>query len=254
LASAESQGVAMVNYAADTLRVKQIAILIDNGAQAKAGVLAIRKRAAERGLTILAEQEFEFRSTDTTPQVLSLRRQNPPALLLYTNAGEDTGQVLKSLQDIGWDVPVVGSITVAGLPKQAIGVAGPKAYENTVGVQYKAFSYCEREPVGRSQYAEFQKSLATLTGKDFTNIAPSTSMYPYSGTYVLKQVVEQIKSLDGAQFAEWLETSASKMTNPAGPMSADKSNHFLIGPDALVLVRNPERVRADGLQLRASCP
>ena len=54
-------------------------------------------------------QEYQYRQADMTPQLLALRRGAPDVILLFTSNGEDTGNMIKSMNELGWGVKVVGS-------------------------------------------------------------------------------------------------------------------------------------------------
>ncbi len=94
-----------------------------------------------------------------TPQLLALRRGNPDVILLFTSNGEDTGNMIKSLNELGWNVKVVGSFG-ATFSGPALKIAGKDAYKNTVAVNYKGFSYCPNEQTPKA----FQDFVAQVRG------------------------------------------------------------------------------------------
>src|SRR5690606_25088967 len=85
-------------------------------------------------------------NTDITPQLLSLRKSEPDAVLLFPVNATDTGRVLQQLAELNWDVPVVGSYgtTFSDAVKK---IAGEDAYKNTSAVTFASFSACSADTV-----------------------------------------------------------------------------------------------------------
>ena len=108
LANAEAQSKLMVDHAIRSMKIQSAAILTDVGAQAKTAVEAMKAELAARKVRLAGAQEYQYRQTDMTPQLLTLRRANPDVMLLFTSNGEDTGNMVKSQNDLGWPVRVVG--------------------------------------------------------------------------------------------------------------------------------------------------
>ena len=131
------------------MKIQSAAILSDTGAQAKTAVEAIKAELAARNIKLAGVQEYQYRQADMTPQLLALRRGNPDVILLFTSNGEDTGNMVKSQNELGWDVKVVGSFG-ATFSGPALKIAGKDAYKNLVAVNYKGFSYCPNEPTGEA--------------------------------------------------------------------------------------------------------
>jgi len=105
--TSDVQVIAMVNYAVDVLKARNLAWIGDNGGQAKTGLEAARAQAKARGVNLVAEQEFPFRANDVTPQMLNLRRANPDVVLMWPSTGEDHALVVKGRDDLNWKVPIV---------------------------------------------------------------------------------------------------------------------------------------------------
>ncbi len=151
LANAEAQSKVMVDHAVRAMKVQSAAIMSDSGAQAKTAVEAIKAELAARNIKVAGVQEYQYRQADMTPQLLALRRGSPDVILLFTSNGEDTGNMIKSLNELGWGVKVVGSFG-ATFSGPALKIAGKDAYKNTVAVNYKGFSYCPSEPTSKVVY------------------------------------------------------------------------------------------------------
>jgi len=83
-------------------------------------LVALKRHMATRGLPLSGEAEFAFRSTDMTPQLLTLRRGNPDVILFSVLSPEDFSRILTTLQDIHWDEPLVGAVAAWCCPASTI--------------------------------------------------------------------------------------------------------------------------------------
>ena len=251
LANAEAQSKVMVDYAVRNMKVQSAAILSDAGAQAKTAVEAIKAELAARNVKLAGVQEYQYRQTDMTPQLLALRRGAPDAILLFTSNGEDTGNMMKSLNELGWNVKVIGSFG-ATFSGPALKIAGKDAYKNTVAVNYKSFSYCPSEPTPRS-FQDFVASVKAFKPEAFDRQPLAYLSVWYDAVYVLKAAVEGTGGkTDGPSVAAWLETNSRSFRGINSGLTASKSTHFLIGQDALTVVY-PDRQREGGLLERVGC-
>ena len=251
LANAEAQSKVMVDYAVKNMKVQSAAIFSDVGAQAKTAVEAIKAELAARNVKLAGVQEYQYRQTDMTPQLLALRRGAPDVILLFTSNGEDTGNMIKSLNELGWNVKVVGSFG-ATFSGPALKIAGKDAYKNTVAVNYKGFSYCPSEPTPKS-FQDFVASVKAFKPEAFERQPLAYLSLWYDAVYVLKAAVEGTGGkTDGPSVAAWLETNSRSFRGINSGLTASKSTHFLIGQDALTVVY-PDRQREGGLLERVGC-
>lgn len=251
---ADASGRAMVVYAAETLKVKTIAWIGDTGAQAKAALEAAKDEAKKRGLTVTGEQGFEIAGTDMTPQLLSLRRGNPEALLMWSSTGENHGNISKNLGEISWKVKLVGGLTPTFLTAAAKKIS-PDAFKDFASVGMRAVSYCSNDPVGQTLYPKFRDRLKAFEPQRYEKLAAQNAAWFYDGVYIMKAAIEATRSIDGPVLTKWVEENIAKVPNMVtGPYSASASNHFFFGsPSTLSMVENPDQPRSDGLLKRAGC-
>ena len=251
LANAEAQSKLMVDYAIKVLKIKSAAILTDTGAQAKTAVEAMKAELAARNIKLAGAQEYQYRQADMTPQLLALRRGSPEVILLFTSNGEDTGNMVKSLNELGWSIKVVGSFG-ATFSGPALKIAGKDAYKNLVAVNYKGFSYCPSEPTAKG-FTEFVSQVKAFKPAAFERQPLSYLSLWYDAPWVLKTAVEGAGGkTDGPSVAAWLEANSKSFRGINSGLTASKSTHFLVGQDALTIVY-PDRQREGGLLERAGC-
>jgi ABC-type branched-subunit amino acid transport system substrate-binding protein len=251
LANAEAQSKVMVDHAVKSLKVQSAAILSDSGAQAKTAVEALKAELAARGAKLAGVQEYQYRQADMTPQLLALRRGNPGAILLFTSNGEDTGNMIKSLNELGWGIKVIGSFG-ATFSGPALKIAGKDAYRNVVAVNYKGFSYCPNQPTDKG-FQDFVAQVKAFKPEAFDRQPLSYLSLWYDAVYVLKAAVEATGGkTDGPSVAAWLESNSKSFRGINSGLTASKSTHFLVGQDALTVVY-PDRQRAGGLLEQVGC-
>ncbi len=251
LANAEAQSRVMVDHAIRALKMQSAAILTDTGAQAKTAVEAMKAELAARKVKFAGAQEYQYRQTDMTPQLLTLRRGSPDALLLFTSNGEDTGNMVKSANELGWDIKIVGSFG-ATFSGPALKIAGKDAYKNLVAVNYKGFSYCPSEPTSKG-FQEFVAQVKAFKPAAFDRQPLSYLSLWYDAVYVLKAAVEGTGGkTDGPSVGAWLEANSRSFRGINSGLTASKTTHFLVGQDALTMVY-PDRQREGGLLERVGC-
>jgi len=251
LANAEGQSKLMIDYAVRALKMQNAAILTDTGAQAKTAVEAMKAELTARGIKLAGAQEYQYRQTDMTPQLLTLRRASPDAILLFTSNGEDTGNMVKSAAELDWNIKVVGSFG-ATFSGPALKIAGKDAYKNLVAVNYKGFSYCPSEPAAKG-FQEWVGQVKAFKPAAFDRQPLSYLSLWYDAVYVLKAAVEGTGGkTDGPSVAAWLEANSRSFRGINSGLTASKTTHFLVGPDALTIVY-PDRTREGGLLERVQC-
>ena len=251
LANAEGQSKLMIDYAIRALKMQNAAILTDTGAQAKTAVEAMKAELAARSVKLAGAQEYQYRQTDMTPQLLTLRRASPDVLLLFTSNGEDTGNMVKSATELDWNIKVVGSFG-ATFSGPALKIAGKDAYKNLVAVNYKGFSYCPSEPSAKG-FQEWVGQVKAFKPAAFDRQPLSYLSLWYDALYVLKAAVEGAGGkTDGPSVAAWLEANSRSFRGINSGLTASKTTHFLIGADALTIVY-PDRQREGGLLERVQC-
>ena len=251
LSNAEAQAKVMVDHAIKSMKVQSAAILSDSGAQGKTAVEALKAELAARAIKLAGVQEYQYRQTDMTPQLLALRRGNPDAVLLFTSNGEDTGNMIKSTNELGWGVKVVGSFG-ATFSGPAMKIAGKDAYKNVVAVNYRGFSYCPSEAPSKT-FQDFVASVKAFKPEAFDRQPLAYLSAWYDAVYVLKAAVEGTGGkTDGPSVAAWLEANSKSFRGINSGFTASKSTHFLVGQDALTIVY-PDRTREGGLLERVGC-
>ena len=254
LPSADSQAEAIVNYIATLLKASSVAIIYDDGAQAASTVNALKNELAKRNIRLTGSEKYIISSTNMTPQLTALRSANPDVLIALTGTSYDSGYILKNRQDIGWGIPVVGNITLAAGAENAAKISGVDAYRGVVGLNYKELTYCPKDVLGTSFYSKFKDRLRAFDPTNYASYAPLVVVYTYESVYALKAGLEGANSLNGPNFAYWMENNNRLLSQTMSlPLDPSDTSHFLISSAALVMAENPYQLNPDGLMKRAGC-
>jgi len=251
--SAATAAKVMVDYVAEQLGAKKVAILADNGGQSRSGVAAVKENLKERGIELVAEQEYRFHADDLSPQILSLRRAEPEAVLFFTSIVEDGALMLSTLAQVGWQPPVVGATAMAVYAPAIARSVGPEAFENVYSAAYKGMTYCAADAEGASRYAQFATALNAFAPEQAGKVSVSLASEYYDSVKLLVAGIEATGGTDGPALARWIETEGPKVPLIHGAISPSGESHFLFGPEELAIVHRPNETRGDGLMKRSGC-
>ena len=188
-----------------------------------------------------------------TPQLLALRRGNPDVLILLASTGPDVGNTMKGISELGWNVKVSGTYSMGGFAQGAIRIAGPEAFKNASGINYKAFTFCSGQ--GNPQaFADFVAKMRKFNPERAVRVSLPVAAFNYDTVYLLKAAVEGTGGkTDGPTLAAWIEKNAKDFSGINVNFAASPEAHFLIGPANLATVQ-PERLRDGVFQERLNCP
>ncbi|MDA8250312.1 MAG: ABC transporter substrate-binding protein [Rhodospirillales bacterium] len=252
LVSAAAQANKMASHAAQALHARSGAIISDSGAQAKDFVQNMRREMQAAGIKLTGVQEYQYRAIDMTPQLLALKHARPDTLFLFASSGEDAGNVIKSLGDVGWNPPVTGNWTLGTFVDAMEKVCGAAALENVTGSNYAGFTYC----AGGAQpqpYLDFVARAKQFNGGPAARLSLTMAALFHDAVMLFKAAVEGSGGrTDGATVAAWVERNGASFRGIAGPVAPSKESHFLYGPDALAVV-HPARRGEAGIQERVAC-
>jgi branched-chain amino acid transport system substrate-binding protein len=147
---------------------------------------------------------------------------------------------------------VTGNYTVGAFAGAAIKIAGKDAFKNVTGTNYKAFTYCEGGQPPKAFLDFVAKAKAYKPDVAARLSMPFASLF-YDAVYLMKSAIEGTGGkTDGPSLADWIEGNAKSHKGILEGLNPSKTNHFLVGPDALGTVY-PDRLGEGGVQQRTSC-
>jgi branched-chain amino acid transport system substrate-binding protein len=150
---------AMLQYAQSHYTTKNPGVIVVNnpwGESNQNGLLAALKA---KGVKPAGVEKFEANDVDVTPQLARLKSAGADALLMVGNVGP-SAQVVKSLDRMGWKVPIVSHWGPAG--GRFTELAGPNA-KDVVFVQTYSF-FGKQTPVGERVLAALKKKYPDIKG------------------------------------------------------------------------------------------
>lgn len=104
---------AMVAYARETFAAKRPGLILLNNPWGQSNEKGLKAALAAAGSPLAGSEKFEVSDVDVTPQLGRLRAQGADVLMLVGTVGP-SAQVVKSLDRMGWDVPIVSHWGPAG--------------------------------------------------------------------------------------------------------------------------------------------
>jgi len=144
---------AMLQYAQKVYKAQKPGMILVNNAWGESNEKGLTAAMTEKGLKPAGIEKFEASDVDVTPQLNRLKAAGADTLFMVGNVGPSS-QVVKSLDRMGWKVPVVSHWGPAG--GRFTELAGPSA-KNVHFVQTYSF-FGNQSPVG-------QKVLKALMAK-----------------------------------------------------------------------------------------
>lgn len=134
---------AMLLYAQKTFGAKKPGMILVNNPWGESNEKGLTAALAAKGIKPAGIEKFEGNDVDVVPQLTRLRNAGADALFLVGNVGP-SAQVVKSLDRMGWKVPVVSHWGPAG--GRFTELAGPNAKEVHFVQTYSFFG--KQSPVG----------------------------------------------------------------------------------------------------------
>lgn len=127
---------AMIDYGMKTYKTKKPGLMLINNPWGEGNEKGLKAAAAANNLTIAGAEKFDNNDVDMVPQLTRLKEAGADTIFLVANV-QPAAQVVKSLDRMGWDVPVVSHWGPAGGRFTELG--GPSA-EKVRMVQTYSFS------------------------------------------------------------------------------------------------------------------
>ena len=220
---------AMLQYAQKTFQsAKPAMILVDNpwGESNEKGLTAA---LAAKGMKAAGIEKFDGNAVDVVPQLSKLKASGADVLFLVGNVGP-SAQVVKSLDRMGWKVPVVSHWGPAG--GRFTELAGP----NAKGVHFvQTYSFFGKQtPVGEKVMAALKAKYPDIKGPD--DVTPAVGVAnAYDGMHLAALAIAQAGSTEGDAVRQGFYKIASYdglIKKYAAPFTA--ANHDALGVDDYV--------------------
>ena len=214
----------MLQYAQKTFKSAKPGMILVNNAWGESNEKGLTAALTEKGLKPAGIEKFEASDVDVTPQLNRLKAAGADTLFMVGNVGPSS-QVVKSLDRMGWKVPVVSHWGPAG--GRFTELAGPNA-KNVHFVQTYSF-FGKQSPVGEKVIAALKAKYPAIKGPD--DITPAVGVAnAYDGMQLAALAIAKAGSTNGPAVREGFykidryEGLIKTYANPFSPTVQDALN------------------------------
>ncbi len=191
---------AMVQYAQKTFKSSKAGLILVNNPWGESNEKGLIAALAEKGSKPVGIEKFEGSDIDVVPQLNRLKAAGADTLYMVGNVGP-SAQVVKSLDRMGWKVPVVSHWGPAG--GRFTELAGPNA-KNVHFVQTYSF-FGKQSPVGEKVINALKAKYPNVKGPD--DITPAVGVAnAYDGMQLVALAITKKGSSDREAIREGLES------------------------------------------------
>jgi len=181
----------MLAYAQKTFKASKPGMILVNNAWGESNEKGLSAALAAKGIQAAGSEKFEANDVDVVPQLTRLKLAGADVLLLVGNVGP-AAQVVKSLDRMGWKVPVVSHWGPAG--GRFSELAGPSAKSVHFVQTYSFFG--KQSAVGERVVRELKAKYPDIKGVD--DITPAVGVAnAYDAMHLAALAISKAGSVDG---------------------------------------------------------
>jgi branched-chain amino acid transport system substrate-binding protein len=189
---------AMVKYAMKIYGAKKPGLILVNNPWGESNEHGLRAALKEVGVEPAGVEKFEGNDVDVVPQLTRLKDAGADALLLVGNVGP-SAQVVKSLDRMGWEPPIVSHWGPAG--GRFTELAGPSA-KKVIFVQTYSF-FGKLSPVGERVMSALKAKYSDIKGP--ADITPAVGVAnAYDAMHLAALAIQKAGSTKGEAIREAL--------------------------------------------------
>jgi branched-chain amino acid transport system substrate-binding protein len=188
--------VALVDYAVAKYGAKKPGMILINNPWGESNEKGLKAALEAKKMTYAGIEKFETNDVDVVPQLTRLKEAGADALFLVANVAP-SAQMVKSLDRMGWDVPVVSHWGPAG--GRFSELAGPSA-SKVHFIQTYSFSG-KLPPKGESVLAALKAKYPEI--KSLADVTPAVGIAnAYDAMHLTALAIAKAGSLDGPKVRE----------------------------------------------------
>ncbi len=222
----------LTRYAQQEKGASKIGLVLINNPWGESNQKGFEEWAPKYGLEIVGIEKFNDGDTDISAQLGRLQSGGAETLLLVANAAPGA-QMMKSLDRLNWDVPVVSHWGISGgrFPE----LAGAEASKKVTFVQTYSF-FGEQSPVGEKVLAALQEKYQLAGPEDI--LAPVGTANAYDAMNLMALALDTADSVEGPTLREAfynLPTYDGLIKTYEQPFTPD--NHDALNEDDYILVQ-----------------
>lgn len=208
---------AILAYSQKTFGTKKPGLILVNNPWGQSNEEGLKAAMQAKGVTPAGVEKFEANDVDVVPQLTRLKAGGADALFLVGNVGP-SAQVVKSLDRMGWKVPVVSHWGPAG--GRFTELAGPSAASVHFVQTYSFFG--KQRPQGDKVLKMLMTKYPDIKGPG--DVTPAVGVAnAYDAMQLVALAIKNAGSTDGPKIREGFYKIASydglikTYTNPFGP-------------------------------------
>jgi branched-chain amino acid transport system substrate-binding protein len=193
----------MLQYAQKTFNTKSPGMILVNNPWGESNEKGLTAALAAKGMKAAGIEKFEGNDVDVVPQLTRLKGAGADTLFLVGNVGPSS-QVVKSLDRMGWKVPVVSHWGPAG--GRFTELAGPSAKEVHFVQTYSFFG--KQSPVGDKVLKMLMAKYPDIKGAG--DVTPAVGVAnAYDAMMLVAMAIKNAGSTDGDKIREGFYKIAS---------------------------------------------
>ncbi|MCG6876352.1 MAG: ABC transporter substrate-binding protein [Betaproteobacteria bacterium] len=182
---------AMLQYAQKNFNTKKPGLILINNPWGESNEKGLRAAMAAKDVKPAGIEKFESNDIDVVPQLTRLKEAGADTLFMVGNVGP-SAQVVKSLDRMGWDVPIVSHWGPAG--GRFSELAGPNAKKVHFVQTYSFFG--KQTPVGEKVMKALMAKYSDIKGPD--DVTPAVGVAnAYDAMMLVAQAIQIAGSTDG---------------------------------------------------------
>jgi branched-chain amino acid transport system substrate-binding protein len=220
---------ALVQYGIDQYDMKKPGMILINNPWGESNEKGFRKALESRDMEWAGIERFEGGDTDVVPQLSRLKDSGADALLMVANVSP-SAQVVKSLDRMGWDVPIISHWGPAG------GRFSELAGENADKVHFiQTFTFVEdQQGKGADVMAKLKERYPEI--QSLADVTPAVGIAnAYDAMHLTALAIENAGNTDGPAIRQGyydIDRYDGLIKSYQTPFSADQ--HDAVGPDDYV--------------------
>ncbi|GAB6390424.1 ABC transporter substrate-binding protein [Stutzerimonas marianensis] len=217
---------ALVDYGVKQQGMQKPGMILVNNPWGESNEAGFRAALEKRGMPYAGIERIEDSDLDVVPQLTRLKRAGADALLMVGNVGP-SAQVVKSLDRMGWDVPVISHWGPAG--GRFSELAGPNA-SRVHFIQTYVFGE-QNSAKGDAVMAALKQRYPEI--KSLADVTPAVGIAnAYDGMHLAALAIEKAGSVKGSEVRDGfyaIEQYDGLIKPYRKPFSPDQ--HDALGPD-----------------------
>ncbi|WP_426415298.1 ABC transporter substrate-binding protein [Aestuariirhabdus sp. LZHN29] len=221
---------ALLSYALKHYGTQKPGMILINNPWGESNEKGLTKALDARGMSAVGIERIEGSDVDVVPQLTRLKEAGVDTLFMVANVSP-SAQVVKSLERMGWDVPIVSHWGPAG--GRFSELAGPNA-DQVEFIQTYVFSAPGTDARSDALFASLQQRYPEI--KSHADVTPAVGIAnAYDAMYLTAKAIELAGSTEGPAIRKGfysIDQYDGLIKNYQTPFTPD--NHDALGPDDYV--------------------